>query len=178
MKVVKLYLLIAAFAVLALGAASCGSSPHAAPLLPHATAPSISAIQKPAATPKTVAQSKPQDAAKPETKPDPVLELIAAAEKEYIAGQQHFKAGEQDAAKESFDNAFDLLMNSKLDLHSDPRLEQEYNKVLAGENSLELQAVQQEPASSDSSDAQKSEPAPIDEINATTPAVDPNLKAK
>jgi membrane-bound lytic murein transglycosylase D len=178
MKVIKLYLLIAAFAVLALGVASCGSSPHAAPLLPQATAPSISAAQKPPAASKATAQPKFQEASKPETKPDPVVELIAAAEKQYIAGQQHFKAGEQDAAKESFDNAFDLLMNSKLDIHSDPRLEQEYNKVLAGENSLELQAVQQEPASSDSSDAQKSEPAPIDEINETTPAVDPNLKAK
>ncbi|HEY1464059.1 MAG TPA: transglycosylase SLT domain-containing protein, partial [Terriglobales bacterium] len=184
MKVTKLYLLIAALAVLALGTASCGSATHAAPLLPQAIAPSISAGQKPAATAakpankpvQQTAQSQGQNA-QPQTKPDPVLELISTADKEYTEGQEHFKAGDHEAAKESFDNAFDLLMDSKLDIHSDPRLEAEYNKVLAGENSVELQAIQQQPAS-DNSDAQKSEPAPIDEINDTTPAVDANVKAK
>ena len=185
MKVIKLYLMIAALAALALGAASCGSSTHAAPLLPQATAPSISAIQKPPAAkpankpPVQASRSQvPQSAnAQPQAKPDPVVELIAAADKEYTAGQDHFKAGDHEAAKESFDNAFDLLMDSKLDIHSDPRLEAEYNKVLAGENSVELQAIQQQPQT-DNSDAQKSEPAPIDEINDTTPAVDANVKAK
>lgn len=180
MKVIKLYLLIAACAVLAFGSASCGSATHAAPLLPQATAPSISVVSKPASpAPKTVASSnaQPQSGTQPEANPDPIVELISAAEKEYAEGQQHFKAGEQEDAKQSFDNAFDLLMNSKLDVHSDPRLEQEYNKVLAGENSLELQAAQQQPAS-DNPDAQKSEPAPIDEINEATTAVDPNVKAK
>jgi membrane-bound lytic murein transglycosylase D len=181
MKVIKLYLPIAAFAGLAFGAASCGSAAHTTPLLPQATAPSISTAAKSAApaskSPATTAKPQVQPAAQPEVKPDPIVELISAAEKEYAEGQQHFKAGEQEDAKQSFDNAFDLLMNSKLDVHSDPRLEQEYNKVLAGENSLELQAAQQQPAS-DTPDAQKSEPAPIDEINEATPAVDPNVKAK
>jgi membrane-bound lytic murein transglycosylase D len=187
MKVTKLYLPIAALAALALGAASCGSSTHAAPLLPQATAPSISAVQKPPAAAAKPANKPPVQAAQlqtsqsqnsqPQAKPDPVVELITAADKEYTAGQDHFKAGDHEAAKESFDNAFDLLMDSKLDIHSDPRLEAEYNKVLAGENSVELQAIQQQPQS-DNSDAQKSEPAPIDEINDTTPAVDANVKAK
>ena len=185
MKVIKLYLRIAALAVLALGVASCGSSTHAAPLLPQATAPSISAVQKPAQAakpankPPVQAQSQMSQGqnAQPQAKPDPVVELTTAADKEYTEGQQHFKDGDHEAAKQSFDNAFDLLMDSKLDIHSDPRLEAEYNKVLAGENSLELQAIQQQPTS-DNSDAQKSEPAPIDVINDTTPTVDPNVKAK
>ncbi len=184
MKVTKLYLRIAALAVLALGVASCGSSTHAAPLLPQATAPSISAVQKPVAPaaksankPSVQAAQPSSPNAQPQVKPDPVVELINAADKEYTEGQQHFKDGDHEAAKESFDNAFDLLMDSKLDIHSDPRLEAEYNKVLAGENSVELQAIQQQP-SSDASDAQKSEPAPIDVINDTTPTVDPNVKAK
>jgi membrane-bound lytic murein transglycosylase D len=180
MKVIKLYLLIAACAVLAFAVASCGSSTHAAPLLPQAMAPSISPAKPAAQAPKqpaVITQSDAQPTVETEAKPDPVVELITAADKEYTEGQQHFKAGEQDAAKQSFDNAFDLLMNSKLDIHSDPRLEAEYNKVLAGENSLELQAIQQQPQT-DNTDAQKSEPAPIDEINETTPSVDPNVKAK
>jgi membrane-bound lytic murein transglycosylase D len=181
MKVKKLYLPIAAYAVLVFASASCGSSKHVtAPLLPQATAPSIAKVQEqPSEKVQATATETPvphQIQAKTEPVLDPVAELISKVEKKYTAGQEHFKAGEQDAAKQSFDQAFNLLMNSNLDIHSDTRLEDEYNKVLAGENSLELQAMQQQPA--ETSDEQKSEPAQIDELNEATPSVDPNVKAK
>ena len=61
-----------------------------------------------------------------------------------------------------------------MDLHSDQRLEQEFDRILDGINGLDLPDLQQ----SDDFTDQKSEPAPIDEVNDATPPVDPNVKAK
>src|SRR5689334_4640877 len=181
MKVIKLYLLIAACASLVLLASSCGKPQQhaAAPIAKQATAPAIAApVQRQTAPEKTATltpqSQSPPTAEVPQPKVDPVADLISKVETEYQAGQQNFKAGNEDAAKLNFDRAFNLLMNSKLDMHSDQRLEQEYNKVLAGENSLELQALQQTPSSNE----QKAEPAPIDEANETTTSVNPNVRAK
>ena len=52
--------------------------------------------------------------------------------------------------------------------------EQELDRILDGINGLELAALQQ----GDGFAEQKSEPAPIDEANELTPAVDQNVKAK
>jgi len=107
-------------------------------------------------------------------KPDPVVALITNVEKEYQSGQDNAKAGDLDAAKQSYDRAFDLLIGSSLDIQSDPRLQTEFNRVLAGVNSLELPDQIQ----ADNAPAQTAEPAPIDEANEATPPVDPNVKAK
>src|SRR6266852_4685965 len=152
---------------------------------PQAQAPALPAASKaperPAqaqAQPKTVKPAvEPQPKATPAaqlTKPDPVADLIAKVEKEYQAGEANHQAGHLDAAKQNFDTAANLLLNSGFDLRSDERLEKELERVLEGSNSLESVAQQQ----SDSSDQQKSEPAPIDEANEATPAVDANVKAK
>ncbi len=135
-------------------------------------------------------QQKPATAAEPQPKPqvpqafqaDPVAELIARVEKEYQAGQDNYKAGHLEAAKQNFDSAFNLLLGSGFDLrassnstsNSDDRLERELDRILDGINSLEVAALQQ----GDGFAEQKSEPAPIDEANEVTPAVDQNVKAK
>jgi membrane-bound lytic murein transglycosylase D len=131
-----------------------------------------------------VATPAPQAAADAKTAPavqtpvqpktDPVTDLIAQVEKEYQLGQDNYKAGHLEAAKENFDKAFDLLLESSLDVRSDARLQQEFDRVLDGVNGLELQALQQ----GDGFTEQKSEPAPIDEANEATLPVDPNVKAK
>ena len=95
-------------------------------------------------------------------------------EKEYQIGQDNYKAGHLEAAKENFDRAFNLLLGSSLDVRADQRLQQEFDRVLDGVNGLELQALQE----GDGFTEQKSEPAPIDEANEVTYPVDPNLKAK
>ena len=41
-----------------------------------------------------------------QAKPDPVAELIAQVEKEYRLGQENYKAGHLEAAKENFDRGF------------------------------------------------------------------------
>ncbi len=128
--------------------------------------------------------SPPQKARDPEPIPvaqgtngtvaDPAAELIAKVEKEYQAGQENYKAGHLEAAKESFDRAFDLLLSSPLDIRTDERLQKEFDQVLDGVNGSELQVLQQ----GDGFTEQKSTPAPIDEANETTFPVDQNIKAK
>ncbi len=141
-----------------------------------------------AQAPALVAASDPPDpqkqqtAAEPQSKPqvppalqvDPVADLIARVEKEYQTGQDNYRAGHLEAAKQNFDAAFNQLLGSGFDLPSDGRLARELDRILDGINGLELAALQQ----GDGFAEQKSEPAPIDEANELTPTVDPTIKAK
>jgi membrane-bound lytic murein transglycosylase D len=149
----------------------------------QAQAPSLIAASSP---PDPHAQKPTGSAAAPQSKPkvaqalevDPVADLIARVEKEYQAGQDNYRAGHLEAAKQNFDSAFNQLLGSGFDLRSDKngddRLQRELDRILEGINGLELAALQQ----GDGFAEQKSEPAPIDEANELTPAVDQNVKAK
>src|SRR5271169_500491 len=100
-------------------------------------------------------QQKPAAAAEPRPKPqvpqalqaDPVADLIARVEKEYQAGQDNYRAGHLEAAKQNFDAAFNLLLGSGFDLRADvspdDRLARELDRILDGINGLELAALQQ-----------------------------------
>ena len=170
-------------------ASSCGSAQKPMSALParQANAPALLAQAAPSANPAaSEATSGPeqetisaqpklqsQQATKP---PDPVAELIAQVEKLYQAGQASYAAGNHDAAQESFDHAFDLLLSSPLDLHSDARLMAEFNRILENVNQLEMADLKSD-GSEAQGDAQKSEPAPIDETNDVAYPVDPNVKA-
>ena len=156
----------------------CQSAQRPAALLPNkeATARSLAAstaapVAPPAAN-TSPAPAAPAQQADP--KPDPVVELITQVEKEYQAGEGNYKAGHLEAAKQNFDRAFNLLLESPLEIRSDERLQREFDHLLDGVNSLELEALQQ----GDGFTEQKSEPAPIDEANEVTYPVDPNIKAK
>jgi len=131
----------------------------------RAQAPTITAAEAPKPT---------QIQEKVGPKVDPVEELINKAEKEYQAGQANYAAGHLEAAKESFDRAFNLMFQSQLDIRSDDRLQNEFDKLVEGINSLELVALKE----GDGFTEQRSEPAPIDEANSVTFPIDPNLKAK
>ena len=93
-------------------------------------------------------------------------------EKDFQAGLDAYQAGQTDAAKQDFDRAFNALLESNLDIRSDNRLEKEFDRIVEGVNHLDLGNLASD------SEAQKSEPAPIDETNGITPAADPNVKAK
>jgi membrane-bound lytic murein transglycosylase D len=146
----------------------------------QATAPTLMAASSPPEPPKAKAAGSPS--AEPQTKApvqealqvDPVGSLIARVEKEYQAGQDNYRDGHLEAAKQNFDSAFNQLLGSGFDLHSDDRLEHELDRLLDGVNGLEIAALQQ----GDGFAEQKSEPAPIDEANELTPTVDQNVKAK
>jgi membrane-bound lytic murein transglycosylase D len=105
---------------------------------------------------------------------DPVEALLVQVRREYEAGRAEYAAGHLEAAKRNFDRAFDLLVQSPGGIRSDQRLEREFELVVAGIAELEARALRE----GDGFTEQRSEPAPIDEANETTFAVDPNLRAR
>jgi len=158
----------------ALLTAGCDTTqPKKSSLLPaHATAPAVTGAVALKADPKADAIPDVQQA--PSPKPDPAETLIALAEKEYAAGQANYKAGHLEAAKANFDQAFNTLLSSDLDIRNDERLEREFDKIVEAVHELEMAALKQ----GDGFAEQRSEPAPIDEANDITFPVDPNIKAK
>ena len=180
MRFLRLYVGIAVLAaVLATSACQSGKHPVALVSGKQAAPPNLTAaIPVPASSPENQvhARKPPEPSIAPENAPsaDPVADLIAKVEKEYQSGQDNYKAGHLDAARQDFDRAFDLLLNNKLEINSDPRLENELDRILEGINGFEMQAQQQ----GDGFTEQKSEPAPIDEANEAATPVDANVKAK
>ena len=157
---------------------SCQSVQKPSAFLPpaQAQAPALAAVSNPpqqkAAAPAPEPQAKtpgPQA-----LQVDPVGDLIARVEKYYHEGQDNYRAGHLEAAKQNFDSAFNLLLGGGIDLRSDERLQRELDRILDGVNGLELLALQQ----GDGFTEQKPEPAPIDEANEVTFPVDANIKAK
>jgi len=136
------------------------------------------AIQQPVATPAAAAapaQKAPTPAPAPTPeKPDLVPGIIAEAEKAYAAGQADYKAGHLDAAKQDFNRAVDILMQGPVDVKSDDRLQQEFDKITEEINKLEMAAFKE----GDGFAEQQPVPAPIDEANQVEPAADPNVIAK
>jgi membrane-bound lytic murein transglycosylase D len=179
---------IAVLAVLGLAGSSCQTAQKPVSVAPPGTPPPLSAKAPGSTPPQTqsqasqpVTQGQLQDrspfsngnsgtsAAEPAT--DPVGDLVTTVENEYQAGLAKYQAGQADASKESFDNAFNALLESKLDIRSDERLQKEFDRISEGVNQLNL-------SDSADSEARKSEPAPIDETNGITPSADPSIRAK
>jgi len=180
MPLQRLYARIAPVAAL-LAACACQSARQPAAMLPatQATAPALTAANAggpslPQDSKSTPALPAPEAAPQPAPSSDPAADLIAKVEKEYLAGQDNYKAGHLEAARQNFDRAFDTLLSSDLQINADPRLEAEFDRILEGTNGFEMQALQQ----GDGFTEQKSEPAPIDEANSVTFPVDANIKAK
>jgi membrane-bound lytic murein transglycosylase D len=194
MRVAKLHVRIAVLIVLALSASACQTAQRPTSLLPAKTAPALTSItpapvpappQTPVASQSSTKQQVPAEAAAetktqapptqtppPTPASDPVGDLIARVEKDFQAGLDAYKAGQTDAAKQDFDRAFNALLESNLDIRSDARLENEFDRVVEGVNHLDLGGLPSD------SEAQKSEPAPIDETNGITPSADPKIRAK
>jgi len=119
--------------------------------------------------------AKVQEPPKPKPANDATDALIAQAEKLLAAGQANYAAGHLDAARQNFDQAFNLLLSSNLNVHGDERLENEFSNIVDAVHDLELVALKQ---GGDGLSEPRSEPAPIDEANDITFPVDPNIKAK
>lgn len=188
-------------AVLALAASSCQTAQKPASLVPAKTAPALTATtaatrqaapqQTPPTSSRVAAENPPQastqtpdqapdqgktkpESASPSPTADPVANLIAGVEKDYQAGLDSYRAGQTDVAKQHFDSAINALLESTLDIRSDDRLQQEFDRIVEGVNRLDLASL----GYASDSDAQKSEPAPIDETNGITPSADANVRAK
>jgi membrane-bound lytic murein transglycosylase D len=136
---------------------------------PKAMAPTIQAAAAPPASAVV-----PVPAVASPQKTDAVPELIAKAEQEYQTGRANYSADHLEAAKENFNRAFDLLLRGGIAIHSDERLEREFEKIAEGVYQLELLAVKK----GDGFAEQRAVEAPIDESNEVTFPVDPSIMAK
>jgi membrane-bound lytic murein transglycosylase D len=196
MRLANLYVRTAVLASLALAACGCQTAQKPVSLLPPGQAPALQTAaaptQAPATTPSPSTIPTPQRddvppqkaaSAEPSAAPDSaagadhdrVSDLIARAEKEYQAGLANHKAGKTEEARQDFDNALDALLSSHLDIRSDERLQEEFDRIVQGVNQLYPVGPG---AGTDAETQQKSEPAPIDETNGLTPAPDAGVKAK
>src|SRR5256885_8498015 len=138
------------------------------------TAPGAEAIAPPITAPAPEVPIKIEPPPQQAVTPDPVDVTIEQAEKEFQAGQENYAAGHLDAAKENFDRAFDILTQSPVEVRSNDKLKQEFDKIVERVNALEVEALKK----GDGFTEQKAEPAPIDEANEVTFPVDPNIKAR
>jgi len=146
-------------------------APKKQAILPvQANAPEIA----PAVAQQSKQPPKIQETPKPKPQTDPVEALIGEVEKLYAAGQTDYQAGHLEAAKADFDQAFNKLLSSNLDVRNNDRLQQEFDKLIDAVHDLEMAALKQ----GDGFTEPRSEPAPIDEANSVTFPVDPNIKAK
>jgi membrane-bound lytic murein transglycosylase D len=190
MRLAKLYVRTALLASLGLAACACQTAQKPASLLPPGQAPALQQFVPTAQVPATPSASAPdrgedappqkaaltESAATADTAPAPadqVADLIARAEKEYKAGMANQQAGKTEEARKNFDNALNALLSSNLDIRSDERLQEEFDRIVAGVNQLDPSGT-----AVDADAQQKSEPAPIDETNGLTPAPDAKIKAK
>jgi membrane-bound lytic murein transglycosylase D len=204
MRLAPLYARTAALAALLIAVCSCQSAHKPANLLPPARVPQLAQNGSGSGTPAapapspaptaSVSQNTPANAptqaqaiaATPDksAQSDAVADLIARVEKEYQAGLASYQSGKTDDAKQHFDNAFNALLDSKLDIRSDDRLQKEFDHIAQGVDQLKLGApdfdAESQSGSDQSADSeqQKSEPAPIDETNALAPSADARTKAR
>jgi membrane-bound lytic murein transglycosylase D len=105
---------------------------------------------------------------------DPIQDLLQRSEREYQRGEQNYAAGHLEAAKEAFDQAVTILLESPYELRSNERLLNQFERIVDAVHRLELAALKE----GDGFSQQRTEPAPIDEVSDVTFPVDPNVRAK
>jgi membrane-bound lytic murein transglycosylase D len=126
--------------------------------------------------PADLALPSPQPVAPPPAapQPDPAELLIAGAEKLYAAGLADYRVGNLDKARQEFDQSLALLLQSKLDVRGDDRLNAEFNKLVENIYGLEVAAVERGDVLSE----RRYEPAPIEAFAGLTFPVDPKVKQR
>src|ERR1043166_706412 len=169
-----LKMVVLAAGLISLVACESKDTKKSAPPVVQALAPSIQqTVATSVSLPAPQQTPAPAQSPQPE-KPDPVPEMIAQGEKALADGQADYKAGHLDAAKQDFNHAVDILMEGPVEIKSDDRLQQEFDKITEEINKLEIVAFKE----GDGFAEQQPEPAPIDEANTANIPVDPNVKAK
>ena len=154
---------------------ACGGTPRRAALgpasalvPPQAGAP----VQAPKPLPPAQAPAAPPPVTSTEDTAD--ANLLNRADALYQAGVKDYDAGNLDQAKDEFDQAVALLLESNRDLRSDDRLNDAFNQLIENISDLELAALQRGgPMSSHAY-----EPTPIESFAGLTFPVDPNVRER
>ena len=99
--------------------------------------------------------------------------LIEQVDAAYARGDADYKKGLLPEAKAEFDRAVDLMLESGIDIKSNAKLQDEFDRIVDQVNGLEMEALKQ-----GNGFVPKVEEAPADAAEAVTFQVDPNIVAK
>jgi peptidoglycan lytic transglycosylase D len=100
--------------------------------------------------------------------------LVTHAEVLYAAGMKEYQAGNMDNARQDFDKALAILLESNFSVANDQRLSAEFDKLVENINTLEVATLER----GDSLSNQKYEPPPIESLSDLTFSVDPRVKER
>ncbi len=107
---------------------------------------------------------------------DPVLTLIGQSEEHFTTGQKELQLGHVEAARQEFDAAVNVLLESSYGGRTEPRIREHFDRLIDRISAYEVKAL----AEGDGFTEKKSEPASIDELLALsetfTPTPAPDLK--
>ena len=107
-------------------------------------------------------------AASPIPVEDPVLTLIAASDRHFKAGQRELQQGHVEGAREEFNQAVDILLESSYGGRTEPRLREHFDRLVDRISAYEVRAL----AVGDGFTEKRYEPASIDELLALSATVD------
>jgi membrane-bound lytic murein transglycosylase D len=132
--------------------AACGSSGRTQTLTvrPTADVPAQTAVQ----------QSAPAATSQPVPVEDPALTLIATSDRHFKAGQKELEQGHFEAAKQEFNRAIDVLLESPYGARTEPRIREHFDRLVDRISTYEVRAL----ATGDGFTEKMSEPATIDEL--------------
>jgi len=148
-------------------AAACGSSLKTQAPVTRPLAAAQASV--PVLLPVPVVQQAPVE--------DPVLTLIAESDRHFKAGQIELEQGHFEAAKQEFNRALNVLLESPYGARTEPRIREHFDRLVDRISAYEVRAL----AVGDGFTEKKYEPASIDELLALsttfgTPVAAPELK--
>ncbi|MFN7983432.1 MAG: transglycosylase SLT domain-containing protein [Vicinamibacterales bacterium] len=131
-------------------AIACSSAPKQAPVVMLATPPEL---------PKTAQIDTP-----PPLPEDPVLTLLAESDRHFKAGQNELSQGHVSGAREEFDRAINVLIESPYGGRSEPRIREQFDRLVDRISTYEVRAL----AEGDGFTEKQYEPASLDDLLAVS----------
>src|SRR5262245_29550408 len=150
-----------------LGTVSCASSRSAA--RPSGPGPVAGTTTAPAPSEESASQATLEDQPAPKAT-DRIQQLIDSMQELYGAGLDAHKAGRYDEARDYFDRAVEVALNSEVQIDSVPTLKAAYEEMLENVDSLEGDLYQD--------DVAKGEEPPKDELKDITSYLSPEEAEK
>jgi membrane-bound lytic murein transglycosylase D len=102
---------------------------------------------------------------------DPVLALLAEADRHFRNGQTELQSGHVQGAREEFDRALNVLIESPYGGRTEPRIREEFDRLVDRISTYEVRSL----AQGDGFTEQQYEPASIDELLAVSATMVPPL---
>lgn len=138
--------------------AACGSSMRKAPI---AAAPPGHAAP-PASVQPTPRPDPPIE--------DPVIALLAESDRHFAAGQTELEAGHVEGARQEFDKAINVLVESPFGGRTEPRIREQFDRLVDRISTYEVKALAQ---GDGFTERETGEPATIDELLAVSASMVP-----